>query len=228
MARSTESFEDFFRVCPRRLIGRGGMGEVYEAEIQGVEGFSRPAALKLIKEEYSTRPDFIRLFVQEARLAALLTHPNIVQVYHFGRAGIRYYLLMEFVEGMDLEAFIMRHKALRRPVPPAVACMIVSCILKALACANDVLLPDGTRATIVHSDVSPRNVMLSFEGEVKLSDFGIARAAEEITGGAGRYMGKPEYLAPERIEAGHSTPAGDIFAAALILYEMLTLHHPFY
>jgi len=204
------------------------MGEVYEAEIQGVEGFSRPAALKIIKEEYSTSPEFIRLFVQEAQLAALLNHPNIITVYHLGRAGIRYYLLMEYVEGMDLEAFIMRHREIKRPVPMELACDIVRRILRALAHANDVLLPDGSRASIVHSDVSPRNIMVSFEGEVKLGDFGIARAAENTVTSTGKYMGKPEYLSPERIEEGVSSPAGDIFAVALILYEMLTLHHPFY
>ncbi|MBN1808325.1 MAG: serine/threonine protein kinase [Planctomycetes bacterium] len=228
MDRSNESFEDAFRIIPRRLIGKGGMGEVYEAEMHGVEGFARPVALKLIKEEYSTRPDFIRLFVAEARLAALLNHPNIIQVYHFGRTGIRYYLLMEFVEGMDLEAFIVRHRLLRKPVPPEVAVRIVTGILKALAHANDVILPNGSRTSIVHSDVSPRNVMLSFEGGVKLGDFGIARAAEESAASPGRYMGKPEYLSPERIEDGVSSPAGDIFAVALVLYEMITLHHPFY
>ena len=228
MARAKDYFEDTFRIYPRRLIGTGGMGEVYEAEVQGVEGFSRPAALKLIKEEFSTNPDFIRYFVQEARLAALLTHPNIIQVYHFGRTGTRYYLLMEYVEGMDLQVFIARHRDMKKPVPPEVAVGIISHVLKALAYANDVPLPDGTRATIVHSDVSPRNVMLSLEGDVKLGDFGIAKAAADSTSSPGSYIGKPEYLSPERIEEGYTSPAGDIFATALILYEMLTLHHPFY
>lgn len=228
MARKEEFFEDTFRVCPRRLIGKGGMGEVYEAELQGMEGFSRPVALKLIKEEFSTNPDFIRYFVQEARLAALLNHPNIVQVYHFGRTGIRYYILMEYVEGMDLSGFLARHKATRRPVPPEVAVDIASRILRALAYANDMILPDGSHTSIVHSDVSPRNIMLSFEGEVKLGDFGIARAAAGSIASAGNYMGKAEYLAPERVEAGYTSAAGDVFSAALVLYEMLTLHNPFF
>lgn len=209
------------------------MGEVYEAVVEGEEGFAKTGALKVVRQDAATRPEFMRLFVTEARLATRLSHPNIVQVYHFGRSPEGYYLLMEYVKGIDLGEFIERHRTLGRPLRPDLACGIASSILAALDYAVNLPLASGDKLGLIHRDVCPSNVMLSLEGDVKVGDFGIAQAfraalSRESGDPVARYMGRPEYLAPEVLEGSTPTPSSDVFSAGATLYTMLTLHQPFH
>ena len=201
---------DGLRYQMGRRIGAGGMAEVFEGELRGVEGVVRPIAIKRVRAEYSSDPAFATMFIAEARLAAQLAHPNLVDVITFDRdpRGVPF-LVMEYVAGSTLSA-LMRGGA----IPPAVALFVVSEMLRGLGYAHE--------RGLVHRDLSPHNVLLSERGAVKVSDFGIAMALKSRDTRSPTLSGKPAYMSPEQAHALPLDARSDLFSAGIILWEMIT------
>ncbi len=224
--------ERFGRYVLLEMIGRGGMAEVYRAMVQGLEGFERVFVIKRILRAKSASPEFVEMFINEARISALLNHPNIVQTYDFGQIDGSYFLAMEYLRGKDLLSVLRRLRALGRHVPPEVAAYIAQQVALGLDWAHN-LAHGGKRLNLIHRDVSPSNVMLLREGGVKLLDFGIAKAAMEARSEphsvAGFVKGKLSYVSPEQVRATTSIDArADIFALGVVLWETLTGKRLFY
>ncbi len=205
-----------------RKIAEGGMGLVYEAEQLGVGNFRKVVAVKIIREEYSAIEEFQKNFIGEARLVADLIHTNIVQTYHLGQAGGQYFMVMEFVRGVNLEQFLERHRALRRSVPVDLAAFLISRIARGLAYAHEKCGRDGRHLNIVHRDIGPKNIMIAYEGDVKLTDFGIAKALDLMYNEEGKVIaGKDEYLSPEQASYAVTDARADLFPLGIVLTEML-------
>jgi eukaryotic-like serine/threonine-protein kinase len=205
-----------------RKISEGGMGIVYEAVQRGAGQFRKVVAIKLIREEYSSIPEFQKNFIGEARLVADLIHTNIVQTYHLGQIGGQYFMTMEYVRGVNLEQFLDRHQELKRPLPVDLAAFIVSRVCRGLAYAHTKRDIDNRLLGIVHRDVNPKNVMLAYEGDVKLTDFGIAKALDLMYNEEGKVIpGKDEYLSPEGASYGVTDARSDIFSLGIVLTELL-------
>ena len=203
-------------------IASGGMAEIFRAKLVGVEGFEKNVVIKRIHPYWSERRDFITMLVDEAKLLVHLNHPNIVQVYELGREGETYFIAMEFVEGVDLRQVQNRLKALGRRMPPEIAAAVVLESLKGLHYAHERALKDRGRLGIVHRDVSPQNILLSFEGEVKVTDFGIAKAMTQThETQTGVLKGKYAYMSPEQAVGAPLDARSDLFACGIVLYELL-------
>src|SRR5687768_16648431 len=162
------------------LLARGGMAEVFRAKSHGVEGFEKVLVIKRILPELSQNSQFVEMFINEAKIAVTLSHANIVQVFDLGRADDSYFIAMEYVAGFDLATVLRRGQKYRKPLPAELAVYIVSEIAKALDYAHRRRDGHMRPLTIIHRDVSPHNVLLSYEGEVKLTDFGIAKARHTV------------------------------------------------
>jgi len=198
------------------------MGVVYEAYQYGVGNFRKVVAIKLIREEYSSIPEFQKNFIGEARLVADLIHTNIVQTYHLGLVGGQHYMVMEFVNGVNLEQFIERHHQLGRPVPIDFAVFIASRVARGLTYAHQRTDRSGHLLHIVHRDVNPKNVMLAYEGDVKLTDFGIAKALNLMYNEEGKVIpGKDEYCSPEQASYAVTDARADLFSLGIVLTELL-------
>jgi len=216
--------ERFGRYILLDRIGAGGMAEVFRAVMPGVEGFQRTFVVKRILTERAQSPYFVDMFVQEARINALLHHPNIVQVFDFGNVGGTYFLAMEYVRGRDVSEILRRLRNRERPCPVGVAAFIAREVAGALAYAHTLAASDGTALNIVHRDVSPSNIICLRAGGVKLLDFGIAKAVGEPEvekTGHGVFKGKLSYIAPERIKDLPIDGRADLFALGTVLWEML-------
>jgi len=212
------------------LLARGGMAEVFKAKSHGVEGFEKVLVIKRILPELSENPQFVEMFINEAKIAVTLSHANIVQVFDLGRADERYFIAMEYVAGYDLATALVRGRKLGRPLPQELAVYVVSELAKGLDYAHRRRDAQQRPLHIVHRDVSPQNVLVSFEGEVKLTDFGIAKAAlavEEKTE-AGSLKGKYAYMSPEQARGEDVDAQTDIYALGVVLYELLSGKNPFY
>jgi serine/threonine-protein kinase len=212
-----------------RRLAQGGMGAVYEAKQFGAEGFEKTVAIKTILESFSTNTDFVTLFIGEAKLVADLVHENIVQVYHLGKTGNTYYIALEFVEGINLEHFIDFHLDRGVPLPIELGAFMTSRVCRGLEYAHAKKGRDGQHLGIVHRDVSPKNIMLNYEGVVKLTDFGIAKARrvmEHLKEGE-VLMGKVEYMSPEQARYEHTDRRSDLFSLGIVMYELLTGVHIF-
>jgi serine/threonine-protein kinase len=196
------------------------MAEIFLARANSLEGLERYVVLKRIRPEHGDDPRWVRMFLDEARLAAQLQHPNIAQVFDLGRIGDDYFYTMEYVHGKDvLEILANRNEAL----PANVALAIIVGAASGLAHAHERLGPDGRSLGIVHRDVSPANIMVSYEGTVKVLDFGVAKARFREQTEAGTIMGKMAYLSPEQCRSGRELDhRSDIFSLGIVLYEMLT------
>ena len=205
-----------------RRIGAGGMAEVFRAELVGAEGVSRELVVKKVRPALAADPAAVAMFVDEARVAARLRHPGVVQVYEFGRAGDDYFLAMELVEGCDLAQLT---RATPEGLPLGVVAWVMLELLDALAYVHELHDAGGRALGLVHRDVTPHNVLLGREGEVKLADFGIARAtaAGALTG---EVEGKLAYMAPEQARGEAIDARADQFAAGAMLYEMLSRRRP--
>lgn len=211
-----------------RRLAEGGMGAVYEAKQYGAEGFVKTVAVKTILESFSTNPEFVRLFIGEAKLVADLVHENIVQVYHLGKAGNIYYIALEYVEGINLENFIDHHLDRQLALPIELGAFITSRVCRGLEYAHNKRGRDGHPLGIVHRDVSPKNIMINFEGVCKLTDFGIAKARMVMEQQEGDVlMGKVEYMSPEQARYEATDRRSDIFALGIVMYELLTGFHIF-
>ncbi|HEY9248723.1 MAG TPA: serine/threonine-protein kinase [Rariglobus sp.] len=205
-----------------RTIAEGGMGVVYEAVQRGAGGFTKVVAVKLIREEYSTISEFQKNFIGEARLVANLIHTNIVQTYHLGQIGGQYFMVMEYVSGVNLEQFIERHAALGRLMPVDIAAFIISRIARGLTYAHQKRDTEGRLLGIVHRDIGPKNVMIAYEGDVKLTDFGIAKALDLMYNEEGKVIaGKDEYLSPEQASYAVTDARADLFPLGIVLTELL-------
>ncbi len=199
-------------------LGAGGMAEVFRATQTGAEGFSRTVAVKRVLPGYSTMPQFSSMFVQEAQIASHLDHPNIVSILDFDRdEDGQLFLAMEFVEGRDLAAVAASGK-----LPLGTIIFIVSEALRGLGYAHELPTAGGPRG-VIHRDVSPHNILLSWEGAVKVSDFGIAKAREATAATASTLIkGKPQYMSPEQANGEALDGRSDLFAVGIILWELLT------
>jgi serine/threonine protein kinase/tetratricopeptide (TPR) repeat protein len=210
-------------------LARGGMAEVYKAKAHGVEGFEKILVIKRILPELSQNPRFLEMFINEAKIAVTLSHANIVQVFDLGQAQDSYFIAMEFVAGMDLASMLKQAQKAQRRVSPELAVYIISELAKGLDYAHRRRDSEHRPLNIVHRDVSPQNVLLSYEGEVKLTDFGIAKArtlAQSVTD-VGVVKGKYAYMAPEQIIGKPLDARADIFSAGVLLYETLAGVNPF-
>jgi serine/threonine-protein kinase len=214
-----------------RTIAEGGMGVVYEARQIGLGGFKKVVAIKLIKEEFSAIEEFKNNFIGEAKLVADLIHTNIVQMYHLGQIGEQYFMTMEFVNGWNLDDFLIKHRVTNQAIPIDLAVFIVSRITRGLAYAHDKADLYGNNLGIVHRDINPKNVMIAQEGDVKITDFGIAKAFEaDSTGELKDLMyneegysiaGKDEYLSPEQARCEVTDNRADLFACGIIMAELI-------
>lgn len=208
-----------------RRIAVGGMATVYEAEQLGPAGFAKRIALKVIHPQYAKQKEWLQLFIDEAKLSANLMHGNIVQIYQLGEVSGEYFIAMEFIQGPTLRSVIDRHWELGQRIPTPLAAYVVSRVCRALDFAHNFVGPDKRRLDIVHRDVSPGNIMASWDGHIKLADFGIAKARTSIDPAAGRQMlmGKKHYMSPEQILGLNVDARSDVFALGLVLYELLSL-----
>lgn len=211
-----------------RKIAEGGMGMVYEAVQKGIGGFRKVVAIKLIREEYSAIEEFRNNFIGEAKLVADLIHTNIVQTYHLGKIGEQYFMTMEYVSGWNLEEFLDRHVETEQYVPADLAVFVVSRICRGLAHAHRKRDSQGRLLGIVHRDVNPKNIMLAREGDVKLTDFGIAKALDLMYNKEGDVIaGKDEYLSPEQARCEVTDHRADLFCCGIVMAELLLGYNPF-
>lgn len=201
-------------------VNQGGMADVFLAKTFGFGGADQLIALKCIRPEVQADASFISMFVDEAKLSALLSHANIAKTYELGRINDSYFIAMEYVSGRDLRALIDRARARGAEIPVGLALFIVASVLEGLDYAHRKSDLKGAALNIVHSDVSPKNVLVGYAGEVKLIDFGIARAAQgvAITGG----HGKLGYMAPEQVRGEAIDARSDLFAVGSLMFELLT------
>lgn len=203
-------------------IAAGGMAEVFRAESAGIEGFKKRVAIKRVLPHLSQKRQFISMFLDEARLCAQLTHSNVVQTFDIGIGDDTYFIVMEYVDGADLKAVIERFRSVDSPVPlePAVYMALKMC--EGLAYAHSLTDSHGKSFGIVHRDVSPPNVLITRYGEVKITDFGLAKANNQLEQSEpGIIKGKFSYLAPEAAMGEEVDARVDIFAVGIILWEML-------
>ncbi len=211
-------------------LGAGGMSEVDLARRAVGEGsFVRFIVIKRIRGSNQIDEQYVRMFQDEARINAELSHENIAQVYDFGREGDEYYMAMEYVPGLDLRAVQIALAKKGKLLPVRIALTVLVGVLRALQYAHTRVDQLGRPMNIVHRDVNPRNVMLSINGEVKLIDFGVAKAADRLEKTEGNTMkGKFAYMAPEQIQGdGQIDGRADVFALGLVLHELLTGRSPF-
>jgi serine/threonine-protein kinase len=206
----------------KRKIATGGMGAIYEAEQFGAEGFVKKVALKTILPDLARNESFISSFVGEAKLVANLVHQNIVQIHHLGRHGDTYFIAMEYIDGIDLARFMELHRKLGRVTPVDMATFIVSRICRGLEYAHSKKDDQGNPLGLVHRDVSPTNIMITHEGEVKLTDFGVARARRFMEDDGENLVGCLEYMSPEQAACKVVDGRSDLFSLGLVYYELLT------
>jgi serine/threonine protein kinase len=218
-----QDFENMDQIGPYRLqdkIARGGMAELYLADYVREDGFRRKVAVKRILPHLSENPDFIKMFTREARLAALLQHPNVVQIFDYGKIENAYFIAMEYIAGKNLGEIL---STLNKGLTVDFAVFVIAEICKGLDYSHS-KLDDKTREPlrIVHRDISPQNMLISYRGEVKISDFGISKARSEPSlTQAGVIKGKLAYLSPEQALGDAVDHRADIYALGLVFYETL-------
>ncbi len=206
-----------------RRLATGGMAELYLARAAGVAGFEKLVVLKRILPQHAESDEFIRMFLTEARLAATLHHPNIVQVYDIGEEGGAYFFTMEWVQGQDLRRLVRAARRAEQPIPLEHILHVMCGVASGLNHAHDQNDHDGTPLGIVHRDVSPSNVLVTYDGAVKIVDFGIAKAAAfQSNTIAGTLKGKIPYMSPEQCRGEDVDRRSDIFSIGTLLWELTT------
>lgn len=202
-------------------IATGGMAEVWRARVHGMAGFEKILVIKRILDHLGKDDEFVRLFIDEARIAVSLLHVNIVQVFELGEVDGAYFIAMEYVHGLDLARLASRSRKVGAfPVP--IACLVICEVLKALDFAHARRDEEGNPLNIVHCDISPQNVLLSFAGEVKITDFGISRAGFQAKSQHEVIRGKYAYMSPEQVGGKSLDGRSDLFSTSIVLFELVT------
>jgi predicted Ser/Thr protein kinase len=222
--RVRQDIESMKRMGPyflRRKVARGGMAELFLADYVREDGFRRKVAVKRILPHLVENPDFVKMFTREARVAAVLQHPNIVQIFDYGKIKNAYFIAMEYIDGKNLGEIL---STLKQGLPVDHAIFIISEICKGLDYAHTKRDDNsGEPLNIVHRDISPQNLLISYRGEVKISDFGISKARSEPSlTQAGVIKGKLAYLSPEQALGESVDRTADIYALGLVFYETIT------
>jgi eukaryotic-like serine/threonine-protein kinase len=205
-------------------IGSGGMAEVFRATGEGPEGFERTFVVKRILPRLTEAPEFVGMFVDEAKISARLLHPNIVQVFEFAYQDGGYYIVMEPVDGVDMGHLLRKLERRGAVAPAAFAAEVGRQACRGLAFAHGLTSPEGKPYGIVHRDVTPPNIMVAWNGAVKILDFGIARAVQELRTSqteAGIVKGKMSYIAPEMLQGQPADARSDLFSLGVVLHELL-------
>lgn len=206
-----------------KRIAAGGMGEVYLARQAGLEGFEKLLVVKVLLPNLAEDSEFIAMFLDEARIAARLDHPNIGQIYDLGEVDGAYYIAMEYIRGDDVVRLWKQARLKNKPVPMALAARIAADAAAGLDYAHKATDANNQPLHLVHRDVSPQNILVTFDGGVKLIDFGVAKAAGRISHTTtGTIKGKYAYMSPEQITGASIDHRSDVFALGVVLYEMLT------
>jgi len=209
-------------------IAKGGMARVWAARQHGQRGFSKTVAIKTILPHLAEEPEFERMFLDEARIAALIHHPNVCEIYELGEEGKVLYLAMEWVNGESL-VHILRSSGKMAPMEPRLCARIVADACAGLHAAHQLTDDEGRMMNVVHRDVSPHNILVGADGNVKVADFGVAKALGQMHSAtvAGQVKGKISYMAPEQIAGGPADRRIDVFAMGVVLYEATTGRRPF-
>ncbi len=216
------TIQNEFRYEITRKIFEGGMGVVYEGEQHGARDFVKRVAIKIIRPSFASQKMFIENFIGEAKLVADLIHTNIVQTYHLGEANGVCFIAMELIRGVNLEQFTHQLTDKRRVLPKELAVFITSRIARGLAYAHAKTDKNGKPLGIVHRDVSFKNIMIAFEGDVKLTDFGIAKARGFLSDQEGEVIaGKPDYMSPEQADFQITDQRSDLFSTGVVLSNLL-------
>jgi len=222
-ATSPEQGERFGQYTLLERIAVGGMAEVWKARMRGVEGFQKTVAIKKILPHLTDNAEFVSMFIDEAKLAAQLSHPNIIHIYDLGKIGESYYIAMEYVEGRNLRNLLDAARKRERPMPHGLALLIAARLASALDYAHRKRDFDNRELGLVHRDVSPQNVLISFDGDIKLCDFGIAKAVAKASHTQmGALKGKLQYMSPEQAWGRTVDARSDIFSLGSLLFEMMT------
>ena len=215
----------FGKYLLQRKLAEGGMAEVFLAKQSGMEGFEKPVVVKRILPHLCHEDAFVEMFLNEARVAARLSHPSIVQIFDLGKVDEQYYIAMEFIHGEDLRSIAKQAEKARARPSFAIVARIMADMLGALHYAHTRAGPDGKPLGLVHRDISPQNTLVTFEGGVKLVDFGIAKATESQAGNqtqAGLLKGKYAYMSPEQCRGKKLDARSDIFSVGILLWELIT------
>jgi serine/threonine protein kinase len=210
-------------------IGVGGMAEIWRGRQFGAAGFQKQLVIKKILQHLADNDEFVRMFIDEAKIAVSLQHANVVQIFDLGAVHKEYFIAMEYVLGKDLLNLLIRCTHLRIRVPHKLAVFIIAETLKGLEAAHHAVDSRGNPLHIVHRDVSPSNVLISYEGEVKIGDFGVAKASRrEAATRSGAMKGKLGYMSPEQVTGEEIDHRADLFGAGIMFYEMLAMNRLFH
>ena len=218
-----DQIKDTLEIELVRKIAEGGMGSVYEGQQIGTEGFRKRMAVKMLNLDVSSDEEFVEMFIGEAKLVANLVHQNIVQIYQLGRVDGNLYISMEYMNGRNMQEIFDRNKRLGQKIPYELTAFIISRICRALEYAHAMRDEQGRELHVVHRDVSPKNIMGSFEGVVKLTDFGIAKARTYMQNREGDILlGKTQYMSPEQAAFQETDKRSDLFSLGTVMYECLS------
>ena len=199
-------------------FARGGMANLYLGQFVGTDRFRKLVAVKIIHEQFSEDPEFIEMFIDEAQLVAGISHPNVVHVHELGSVGGRHFMTMEYVHGECLTDLVCRVR-----IPDTVGCRVVADVAAGLHAAHELRDADGTPLQVVHRDISPHNVLVSYDGAVKLIDFGVASSTASLhVSRSGSLKGKFAYMSPEQVRSEPLDRRSDIFSLGIVLYEITT------
>jgi TonB family protein len=221
--RPAPSGTEFGQYVIEEHIATGGMADVYKARMMGMEGFQKTVAIKRILSNLTDSDEFVRMFIDEAKLAAQLSHNNIIHIFDLGKVDRSHYIAMEYIEGRDLRSILEDCRERDVKMPTELALYITNLLASALDYAHKKRDFDNRALGLVHRDVSPQNVLISFDGDVKLCDFGIAKAASKASQTrAGALKGKLQYMSPEQAWGKDIDHRSDLFSLGLVLFEMLT------
>ncbi len=217
--------ERFGRYVLLEKLASGGMGEVFRAAAVGTAGFSRPIAIKRILPHLAVEKEFVTMLVDEAKLSSTLQHPNIVQVLDLGQQQGLYFIAMDFVAGQALNRVLASAIKLSKVVPQSVAVFMAQQALLGLVHAHEKMDALGRSMGIIHRDISPQNILIGYDGTVRLADFGIAKAADRMTAATttGQIKGKPGYVAPEQVTGGDVDQRLDVYSMGVTLWEALAM-----
>jgi len=211
-----------------RRLAAGGMGQIWLAERKGISGVSRRVVIKTILECFVDEPSLVDMFLDEGRIAAGLTHSNIAQTYDLGQVGRTYYIAMEYIKGRDLRNLLLSNVDRGHLLPLNLVLRIILETCEGLFYAHSWKTPDGRNAGIIHRDISPQNILVTFDGKVKIIDFGIAKAAQRASQTqSGVLKGKDAYMSPEQVRGREIDHRSDLFSLGVVMYELLTARRLF-